>query len=464
MIRFLQGDCRDVLRDLRADSVHCVVTSPPYYGLRDYGVPPSIWGGDRACDHEWGDESTSKASSPPSPKSGLLGNGDVGGGPKAQAAKAGIISRGSFCTRCDAWRGCLGHEPTPERFVQHLVEVFREVRRVLRPDGILWMNLGDTYASNGGSGAQGSRGERYDRRHTQEYLGNVRKWPGSGIKAKDLIGIPWMAAFALRSDGWYLRRDQIWHKQSCMPEAVKDRPTTAHEYAFLLTKSGDYFFDSEAIAEEPTGNAHPRGSGKHPKSRGGAAGSKQNESYSESITDVVASRSPRSVWTISPTPFKGSHFATMPTGLAEKCIKSGTSEVGCCPHCGAPWERLVTKGRVDQEWQRACGGDTGGAYHGVSTKGHAEAGVQDASEVKKRILAGMREKITAGWVMTCSCPIARPVPCIVMDPFGGAGTTGIVADRLRRDAVSIELKPDYIAMAVGRYQGDARLFAEVAHA
>src|SRR6185312_12688160 len=161
MIRFLHGDCRDVLRSLPAASVQCCVTSPPYFGLRDYSVPPSTWD--------------------------------------------------------DGWRGCLGLEPEPALFIEHLVEVFREVRRVLRPDGIAWVNMGDSFAS--------------------------RSYPG-GIKPKDLIGIPWLMTFALRADGWFLRRDQIWHKVSFIPESVTDRPSTAHEYVFLLTKSPNYFFDA----------------------------------------------------------------------------------------------------------------------------------------------------------------------------------------------------------------------------
>jgi hypothetical protein len=178
--------------------------------------------------------------------------------------------------------------------------------------------------------------------------------------------------------------------------------------------------------------------------------------------NVDGTRNCRSVWNIATQPFDGGHFATMPPALADRCIRAGTSDGGACATCGTPLERIVERGDADLERQRACGGDAAGEYEGHSTKDHAAAGVQDASEVKARILAGMVKKRTAGWRQTCKCPPATPVPCVVLDPFAGAGTTLLVADRLNRHGIGIELNPEYAAMAAQRIQRDGGLFAEVA--
>lgn len=366
-VRILQGDARDVLRTLPDGSVHCVVTSPPYFGLRSY-LP---------------------AGHPDKPRE-------------------------------------IGSEPTLSQFVSIMVGVFREVRRVLRPDGACLLNLGDGYTADG-----------------------------------QLLGVPWRVAFALQDDGWRLRRDLIWDKPSVMPESVTDRCTTSHEYVFHLTKNRASFWDAEAIAEPVSGTAHARGSGVNPKATNNAKGARQNSSFSAAVAGLVSSRNARSVWRIPVEPCREAHFATMGPGVAKRCIMAAASEVGCCSACGSPWERVIAKGDANKEWQRASGADSSGGYSGRSTKGHKAAGVQDASDVKRRILAGMREKITSAWQMTCHCPLARPVPCTVLDPFGGAGTTGLVADRLGRDAILIELNADYCAMAERRLRDDAPLFAEV---
>lgn len=438
-IRILQGDCLDLLRSLPNASVQCCVTSPPYWGLRDYGLPSSIWGGDTACEHEWGADSV------------------------VRRAKLHALSNernnGAFCQQCNAWRGCLGLEPTPKLFISNLVLVFREVWRVLRQDGVAWVNLGDTYANVRPGGRDG---DRWPKQARNDHKPSKRRGWGDA-KQKDLIGVPWMAAFALRDDGWWLRRDQIWSKPNGMPESVTDRPTTSHEYVFLLTKAEDYFFDAEAIAEPVAESSIDRVSQDGLAEQAGSSRANGGRKTNGAMKAVggTSTRNSRSVWTISPQPFKGSHFATMPPLLAEKCIRSGSSEVGCCPACRAPWERVLIKGEPNEAWRKASGADTSGSYAGQSTKGHDAAGVQNASDVKRRILEGMREKITIAWQMTCECPMAKPIPCTALDPFGGAGTTGMVADRLGRDAVLIELNPEYVAMATCRLQADGGLFAEV---
>lgn len=360
-VKIINADCREALRSLPDQSVHCCVTSPPYFGLRDYGVD-----------------------------------------------------------------GQIGLEPTPEAFVAEIVAVFAEIRRVLRDDGTAWLNLGDSYA---GSGRGGYPGGKSGLNGTTEGQDNSRKAKGSqkaaglhekmrlagtvarawvppppGLKQKDLIGIPWRVAFALQADGWYLRSDIIWHKPNPMPESVTDRPTSSHEHVFLLTKKGQYFYDADAIREAESvpdwdngsrvfGGVNKSGANLQHGERttGRLAGKRKRgvpprhalyESSDQSSLDEVGrgmGRNARNVWTIATRPFAEAHFATFPPDLAERCIKAG-------------------------------------------------------------------------------CPVGGTV----LDPFGGAGTTGLVADRLQRSAILIELNPEYAAMAEKRIRNDAPLFSEAA--
>ncbi len=250
-----QGDCLDLLRAMPDESVQTCVTSPPYWGLRDYG-------------HD----------------------------------------------------GQLGLEETPEQYVENMVAVFREVRRVLRDDGTLWLNLGDSYTSGGRDGhgtrvgykQQTNRGMNGDR-------DPVRAPQPPGLKPKDLVGIPWMVAFALRADGWYLRSDIIWAKPNPMPESVTDRPTKAHEYLFLLTKGLRYYYDAEAIRERAECD-RMRGPAHHPDpiSTNGNSGLAHRP--------LTGHRNKRSVWTVTTQPFSGAHFATFPPKLIEPCILAGSAE------------------------------------------------------------------------------------------------------------------------------------------
>jgi DNA modification methylase len=255
----------------------------------------------------------------------------------------------------------LGLEPTIELYVEHLVEIFREVRRVLRKDGTLWLNLGDSYYGGGGAhkghhanpglsksssrgGVPKGRGERLSGK-ALTCINGPNRFHQAGLKPKDLCMIPARVALALQADGWWLRSQIIWSKPNPMPESTTDRPTTAHEYIFLLTKSARYFYDAEAVREGITGNAHPGRKDEELSPRYGKndmrgmnqrAGTwKQNY--------LPSSRNCRSVWEIATSPFPEAHFATFPPTLPERCIKAGTSEKGCCPKCGAPWVRVVEK-------------------------------------------------------------------------------------------------------------------------
>ena len=249
--RIIPGDCIAGLRTLPAASVHCCVTSPPYWGLRDYG-------------HD----------------------------------------------------GQIGLEATPDAYVARMVEVFREVRRVLRDDGTLWLNLGDSY---NGSGGQGTKPNIMSESANAGRGGKPIRY--DGLKPKDLVGIPWRVAFALQADGWWLRQDIIWHKPNPMPESVRDRCTKAHEYVFLLTKSDRYFYDAEAVSEAAICD-RMRGPAEHPDTVS------TNGNGGLSRRAFTGTRNRRSVWTITTKPYSGAHFAVMPPDLVEPCIKAGCPEGG----------------------------------------------------------------------------------------------------------------------------------------
>jgi DNA modification methylase len=222
-ISLLLGNSLEVLRELPDECVQTVVTSPPYFGLRDYGIEPSVWGGDAGCEHVWGEVRRIASGNAPSGKSTLTTNNGRGPlpGDKYHEANAAEASTGQFC-ECGVWLGALGLEPTPELFVQHMVEVFREVRRVLAKDGTLWLVIGDTYAANRTYQVPSSKGGA---KHSPAQVGQTANKVPPGFKPKDLILIPFEVASALRENGWYLRADVIWHKPNAMPQSAKDRPT-----------------------------------------------------------------------------------------------------------------------------------------------------------------------------------------------------------------------------------------------
>lgn len=287
------GNSLDILSKMDNKSVNCCVTSPPYWNLRDYGTATWI-GGDAECDHV---ETLNKHA-----------------GQRADRNQEGYKKQyKNTCAKCGAIRQDqqLGLERTPEEYVTRMVEIFREVRRVLKADGVLWLNLGDSYAGGGRAGKDGVQKWGGIEKSDNRKYGAPQAVP-SGLKPKDLVGIPWRVAFALQADGWWLRQDIIWHKPNPMPESVRDRCTKSHEYIFMLTKSARYYFDSDAIKENTESICTKKRA---------SAFRQQNESDSQTITTIW--RNKRSVWTIPTKPYKEAHFAVYNTELIRTPIAAG---------------------------------------------------------------------------------------------------------------------------------------------
>jgi len=316
------GDCLGLLREMPAGSVRCCVTSPPYWGLRDYGT--ATWdGGDEACDHA---PAMRAIGNSPSAKSTLTTNAGKGPLPGDKFSAGSQFGYAQECP-CGARRvdAQLGLERTPEEYVARMVEVFREVRRVLADDGTLWANLGDSYAGGGFCGSEKAlAGKQGSNRGSGNMIGRALD---HGLKPKDLVGIPWRVAFALQADGWYLRSDIIWAKPNPMPESVTDRPTKAHEYLFLLAKSQRYYYDAWAVSEPATHAGKVVNLGEKSLSRGQAAGAGVKASGNGTADSVTVAdlRNRRTVWTVPTQPFSGAHFAVMPEALVEPCVLAGSA-------------------------------------------------------------------------------------------------------------------------------------------
>lgn len=350
----LVGDCIEQLKTLPDESIDCCVTSPPYYGLRDYGTGTWV-GGDPNCKHR---------GKPFAIRAHINQNCTGGNDIKNQQVYEPFKK---VCPLCGAIREDkqIGLEETPEQCVEHLVEVFREVRRVLRKNGTLWLNIGDSYCNSNGYARASEKFQRKGRNDAPANDRDLKALHESGLKTKDLIGIPWMLAFALRADGWYLRQDIIWSKPNPMPESVRDRCTKSHEYMFLLSKSQRYYYDCDAIKE--MAKTKPTKRNKHKE--GYQADYTKGDRFSpgERVYGADGFRNKRDVWSVPLRPLKEAHFATFPEKLIEPCVLAGCRQGG-----------------------------------------------------------------------------------IVLDPFFGSGTTGVVALKHGRDFVGCELNPEYVEIAKRR--------------
>ena len=360
------GDARDCLRRLPARSVHCVVTSPPYWSLRDYGV-----------------------------------SGQIGLEPSPDCNTSGQAQ----CSAC---------------FVCSMMGVMREVYRVLRDDGTLWLNLGDSYSSGGrGGGAEGSIQE--------SNVGSLLGAKHCNIPPNNLVGIPWRVALALQMDGWILRQDIIWHSPDKMPESVTNRCTKSHEHIFLLAKSGEYYFDHIAIREKSKTVPHAPGNRKIAPERNDRG--HLNEFNRQFALDGQSNK--RDVWIVPKGGYVGDHFATFSPQLITPCILAGTSEHGCCAKCGKPWERVIVKiggQRVEPDKVYIRDDSITGHYNGKN-------GALDGTPPEHK---------TVGWRKSCGCATDKIVPCTVLDPFVGTGTTVATSIRLGRNGIGIDLSESYL--------------------
>jgi DNA modification methylase len=340
------------------------------------------------------------------------------------------------CLKCGAYRvdQQLGLEPTPDAYVQSMVEVFREVRRVLRKDGTAWVNLGDTYNSRLDGSHGGWNGSSPEPQRTKND-GAAQK-PKYAGKPKDLVGIPWRVAFALQADGWYLRSDIIWSKPNPMPESVTDRPAKAHEYLFLLTKSPRYFYDADAIREPAEYGYRPtRGGNIYDRVGNGGSAPVKTPGVVTHGGDPSTGRNRRSVWEIATEPYPDAHFATFPQALVEPCVRAGTSERGCCPVCGAPWVREVER--------------TSHVHRPLSDKGRGSYPADSRSLGQPQQNGRRVTTETLGWSPSCDHE-HQPVPCTVLDCFSGSGTTALVARKHGRRSIGIELNQEYADLAAKR--------------
>lgn len=321
--------------------------------------------------------------------------------------------------------GQLGRESTPEEYVENLVAILREVKRVLRKDGTLWLNIGDSYNNNSGY----SRSKDIWKRQGREGGSADRKFfKHDRIKQKDLVGIPWMVAFALQKDGWFLRCDLIWEKTNPMPDGAKDRPTRSHEYVFLLSKSSKYFYDYYRILEDTD---------EKPEGKQGFGANVQKGTFrcdQDREFEHYGKKNKRSVWKTSVASFKGGHYATFPTDLIEPMIMASTSEYGCCAKCGTPWNRKFGKRREKILIKKTD--------MVISDSGEM---IKAPDEYKEELVL-FHDK----WEKGCSCDTNEVNPCIVLDPFSGTSTTGDVSFKYNQYYVGIEPNPEYIEMAKTR--------------
>jgi len=466
-IKYLIGDVRKMIRKISNKSIQCVVTSPPYFNLRDYETDPLIWGGDPDCDHDWGEERI---------KIRCADRDHLGyemlesrGNQESRKVRGANIPQGRFCSKCDAWWGSLGNEPTIDYYVKHIVEISKEVYRVLRDDGTYYINLGDSYDDDGG-----------------------------------LVGMPWMVAFALRDMGWkldseiikgWLINDEIiWEKDNPTPESTISRPARSHEQIFMLTKSRDtqfwvhfrkeigtrvkpnpdyiyihketkeerkdipedpenwkrknlwkgykHYFDMDGVRKKfKSDDTTPRKTGVIPNS------TRTDRHQGQEFFGNPIGRNLRTVWTIPVARFPDGHFAVFPQDLIKDPVLASSSHQAC-PHCGAPWVRKIER---EEEYRSYSAMADNFDNQGKWKQDNAPEKSRYVSEDRDIRWGPVSITRTIGWIPSCECPdndgSARSM---ILDPFGGSGTTGVVSYNLGRDCILIDLKKEYAEMAVNR--------------
>lgn len=426
-----QGDVLERLRELPDGCVQMVCCSPPYWGLRNYGVPPSVWGGSDDCEHNWRQRRYYTEKTASSVTSEAFSEAGEANAERLMAAR---WKADATCDKCGAWLGCLGAEPTPQQYVANMVSVFAEVWRVLRDDGCLFLNVGDTYA-------HGKCGEPQAGGKMRSSLQSIHRAPD--IPEKSLCLIPERLAIALSDAGWIIRTRITWAKGlsfcptwsgSVMPSSAGDRPTPASEPLWYLTKQQRYRSDWVAVRE-----AAAQPDRRRTDAIGGASWQGREQHSIGGVVSGAATRNLRDVWCIGTEPSREEHYAAYPEALVEPCVLAGSSD-RACSGCGAAWVRVVEKERFDRSGGRRY--PTGISTHSNPTgkvPGSNTRGCPDPHQV------------TTGFAPGCTCGADVPtVGSLVLDPFCGSGTTGAVAVRLGRRFLGIELNPEYVAMSERR--------------
>ena len=462
MLGIVKADGRKI--PLGDESVQCVVTSPPYWGLRKYaGEQELVWGGREDCEHSWENESldvydNKKGQHWQAAYGGQKGQNRFGYGntDKARQVKSQSVVRG-ICSLCGAWRGAYGLEPTVNSYVAHTVEILREIRRVLRDDGVVFWNSGDSYASSGKTGLDiySDKSTLCGGMVTAENAAWKRNRPemklSPGLKPKDLCLIPFRVALAAQADGWWVRSDIIWAKPNPMPESVTDRPTRSHEYILMLTKSASYYWDAEAVMESSSQPSRKR------SDLVGGSSWQEREQHSEGGNFSGAThRNLRSVWTFTTEAYPEAHFAVFPEELPRRCILAATSFKGACAKCGTAWERVADRSvhphpnrwskindgkQFSQEGNNYGPGGTLGVAHQSTTVGWhpgcACGGYRVRSVHSKRL--SRHSWYRNHWQARIESKWPRVVACLTLDPFAGSGTVGKVAIELGRRAILCDL-------------------------
>lgn len=458
-IQLLQASAKAL--PLPDESVQCIVTSPPYWGLRRYaGEQEMIWEhgpvGIVRCDfrhdHEWGKEVISAANDS---NRGSM-EWTTGGNP-ATKILGSKVSQGSLCSLCGAWRGAYGLEPTIEMYMAHTLEILREMWRVLRKDGVLFWNIGDSYARDAGKGqhkpGDGGKQNYIIERGGGKAANEVHLASGSGsLKPKDLCLIPERVALAAQADGWWVRSRILWCKPNPMPESVTDRPTDAAEHIWMFTKSAQYFWDADAVREPAVtgwnGSSFTDDRDRKVYENLGAGRRNNPEGYKpgHDVRDGKGRRNIRNVWTFPTQPYAGSHFATFPEELPRRCILAATSTKGACAQCGAPWKPVVGDAVT-----------SGRSWNTDAMKSQLVNRNENSDFAGAQFYANYQPPKTIGWSPTCRCrgQHGRTMPCVVLDPFGGSGTTGRIALSLRRRAILADIAygDEYLKLAKKRISG-----------
>lgn len=462
-------------------TVQCITTSPPYYGMRAYAgeqdvewpsvtyrfnewcEPVTVQGCEPGCSHEWGDPlpNPMKPYANQVPQTKWINVDAVADGQNNKS--------GRYCLHCSGWRGPLGQESSPVEYIGHLILCMREWRRVLRDDGTVWVNLGDGWANDGKwGGATG--GKHVDELHGDSGIGRNRK--STGLKPKDKLMIPALFAQAARADGWWLRFDTTWIKRNGMPSSQTDRPTVASETIFLFSKSERYFYDQVAAGVPSTGQA---------VGSTGIRYRRDTDWFFDSLRAILDGdeallnddHGNPLAFVVNTAQYKEAHYAVWPERLVIPMLRASTSEHGACPQCGAPWQRVVEKPDMNQRPIRKSGTkmDTDAVHLSNNWQGVPKSAGQEYQEWRNA-----NPDITTGWTPTCKCVaglgdfndndhhvtlyVPEPVPCVVLDPFAGSGTTAAVSLGLGLDAIACDISQEYIEQHIMARAGDvARILA-----